>query len=106
MLTYTDIVAMLEETGLPYAYYQFAEGESPPPPFVIYLSYGSHNFSADGVVYQKVNQLAIELYTSKKDPDTEELLEDVLDTHELFYDKTETWIESEKLYEIVYELEV
>ena len=106
MLTYTDIVAMLEETGLPYAYYQFAEGESPPLPFVIYLSYGSHNFSADGVVYQKVNQLAIELYTSKKDPDTEELLEDVLDAHELFYDKTETWIESEKLYEIVYELEV
>ena len=29
-------------------------------------------------------------------------VEAVLDQHGIFYDKTETWIESEKLYEILF----
>jgi hypothetical protein len=105
-MSYEEITAMLAETGLPFAYHHFAEGESPEPPFLVYLIPGSNNFSADGQVWLKVKQLDIELYTDKKEPDLEDRLETVLDAHRLFYNKDETWIDSEKLYEVLYELEV
>jgi hypothetical protein len=105
-MSYEEITAMLAETGLPFAYHHFAEGESPEPPFLVYLIPGSNNFSADGQVWLKVKQLDIELYTDKKAPDLENKLEAVLDARGLFYNKDETWIESEKLYEVLYELEV
>lgn len=101
-----EIVEMLRGLGLPLAYHHFAEGESPEPPFLIYLIPGSHNFSADGIVYFKVKQLDVELYTDKKDIILEEKLEAVLEGRGLFYNKTESYIESEKLYEVLYELEV
>ena len=49
-----------------------------------------------------INDVRIELYTDKKEPATELRLETVLDNAGIFYNKTETWIESEKLYEVLY----
>ena len=97
---------MLAGLGIPLAYHHFAEGEAPTPPFLLYLSPGSDNFSADGRVYWKVSQLDVELYTNLKDPELEERLETVLDAAGLFYNKTESYIDSEKLYEVLYEMEV
>lgn len=101
-----DLVRLLEETGIPFAYDHFAEGESPDPPFICYLLPQSDNFSADGKVYLKVSSVNIELYTDSKDLFVEQKLEAVLDTHGIFYDKTEVWIESEKLYEVLYSFEM
>ena len=53
-----------------------------------------------------MKQLDVELYTDKKDIILEEKLEAVLEGRGLFYNKTESYIESEKLYEVLYELEV
>ena len=36
-MTYQDIVSMAEEAGLPSAYDHFAEGQSPDPPFLLFL---------------------------------------------------------------------
>lgn len=47
-MTLEELAGMLEETGFPFAYDHFAEGESPDPPFVYYLLPGSDNFAADG----------------------------------------------------------
>ncbi len=100
------IIAIMEETGLPYAYDHFAEGESPQPPFLCFLHPGSDNYAADGGVYFKVDQTHIELYTGKKDPEAEFRIEAVLDGHGIFYDKTEVWIGSEWLYEVLYSFEL
>ena len=100
-----ELMEIMKETGLPFAYDHFAEGESPNPPFITFLLPGSNNFAADGRVYMKINEVHIELYTDEKNPETEALVEDVLDEHEIFYEKTEVWIESEKLYEILYSFE-
>ena len=97
-----ELMEIMKETGLPFAYDHFAEGESPDPPFITFLLPGSNNFAADGKVYKKINEVHIELYTDEKNPETEALVEDVLDDHEIFYEKTEVWIESEKLYEVLY----
>ena len=100
-----DLMQLMEEIGLPFAYDHFAEGESPDPPFITFLLPGSDNFAADGKVYLKINEVHIELYTDEKNPETEALVEAVLDAHEIFYDKSEVWIESEKLYEVLYTFE-
>lgn len=99
------IVQIMNEIGIPFAYDHFAEGESPAPPFICYLLPGSDNFAADGRVYYKINEVNIELYTDTKDLSAEEQLEAVLDKHGIFYAKSETWIDSEKLYEVLYQFE-
>lgn len=98
-----ELLAIIKETGIPFAYDHFAEGESPDPPFICYLLPGSDNFAADGRVYFKINDVRIELYANSKDLSVEQKLEDVLDAHEIFYNKSETWIDSEKLYEVLYQ---
>ena len=97
-----EVLSILAEIGLPFAYHHFAEGESPDPPFICYLTPRSDNFAADGKVYYKIDEYHIELYTDRKDPELEDSVEAVLDGHGVFYDKSEVWIESEKLYEVMY----
>lgn len=105
-MTAEEVVKMITEMGLPFAYDHFAEGESPDPPFLVYLYPGAVNFAADGIAYFKINNLHIELYTDYKDIDLEEKVEAVLTKYGLFYSKSEVWISSEKLYEVLYQLEV
>ena len=105
-MTIEQIAAMLQETGIPFAYDHFAEGESPEPPFICYLLPGSDNFAADGRVYFKINEVRIELYTDKKDVSVEKQVEDALDDRGIFYNKSEVWISEEKLYEVLYSLDV
>lgn len=101
-----QIVKMLDEIDIPFAYDHFAEGESPDPPFICYLSPNSNNFAADGKVYYKINEIHIELYADYKDLSAEQKVEAVLNEHGIFYEKSETWIESEKLYEVLYSFEM
>ena len=101
-----EVVRIVSGMGIPFAYDHFAEGESPDPPFLCYLLPGSNNFSADGKVYYKIGQVNIELYTDRKDPLLEQKLEDALDAASIFYNKTEVWIDSEKLYEVLYQFEM
>ena len=105
-MNYEEINEMMLEMGLPFAYHHFAEGESPKPPFLIFLSPGEHTFSADNIMYHSFKKLDIELYTDEKSPETEEHVEEVLLRHNIYYTKTEVWIESERLYEVLYEMEV
>ena len=100
-----DLMDLLAETGIPFAYDHFAQGESPDPPFITFLLPATNNYSADGKVYLKVDVVHIELYTDEKNPEKEMLVESVLDARGIFYDKTEVWIESEKLYEVLYSFE-
>lgn len=85
-MTYDEVITMLEEAGLPLAYDHFAEGESPEPPFLVFLYPGTDNLFADDTVYQKINELNIELYTDAKDPETETRIEDILIAHDLPYE--------------------
>ena len=105
-MTIENLVEMLQKTGIPFAYDHFAEGESPKPPFICYLLPGSNNFAADGKVYFRINQVRIELYTDSKDLAVERKVEMVLDESSIFYNKSEVWIQSEKLYEVLYSFEV
>ncbi len=105
-MTYDEVMTLARETELPFAYDHFAEGESPDPPFLLFLFPHSDNFGADGAVYFKIDVLHFELYTDAKAPDIESRIEAVFDRHGLFYNKSEVWIAEERLYEVLYEMEV
>lgn len=100
------LLEIMAEIGIPSAYDHFSEGESPSPPFITYLLPGSDNFPADGRVYFRITEVHIELYTDEKNPEVERQVEAVMDAHGIFYDKTEVWIDSEKLYEVLYSFEM
>lgn len=100
-----EVTELLEQSGIPFAYDHFAEGEGPDPPFLCYRTPNSVNFSADGCVYFRVDVIDIELYTDKKDVALEQRLERLLSASGIFWNKDEYWIESEKLYEVIYEFQ-
>ena len=101
-MTLEELAGMLEKTGFPFAYDHFAEGESPDPPFLCFLYPQAAEFGADNIVYHSFSHLDIEVYTDRK----EQKVEAVLSAYELFYHKSEVWIEEEKMYEVLYELTV
>ncbi len=96
------LLAIVQEIGYPNTYDHFAEGEAPELPYILYLVPESNNFAADNYAYFKVNEVHIELYTDRKDLAAEQRVEAVLDRHGIFYNRSETWIESEQLYEVLY----
>lgn len=101
-----NLLNIMREIGFPFAYHHFAEGESPNPPFLLFLTPASSNFAADGKTYFKANEVHVELYADYKNPVLEEQVEAVLDRHGIFYNKTEAFIESEQLYETLYIFEM
>ena len=102
----TELVEGLKNLGFQVAYSHFAEGHVPKCPYIVLQGMGSDNFSADGRVYYKINEIHIELYTDCKDLSAEQKVEAVLDGYGIFYEKTEVWIESENLYEVLYTFEM
>ena len=48
----------------------------------------------------------VPIYTDYKDLSVEQKVETVLDKYGIFYTKSETWIESEKFYEILYSFDM
>ena len=68
---------------------------------------GTDNFFADGKTYKKITKLDIELYTDDKDWELEKKLEGILDKHDIAWEQTASeWLESEKMWESLYEMEV
>ena len=95
---------LLESTGLPVTYRAWPEGKAPPLPFICYLCTGSSNLYADASVYVHVAEVDVELYTRAKEPEIEAKVEAAL--HGFHWNKTETYIDSERCYQILYEIEV
>lgn len=105
-MTYKELADMIEGIGLPFAYYQFPEGTEQAPPFVVFFYSQIDDLYADESNYQRIVTLNIELYTAEKDFVSEAAVEAVLAENELTYYKEENYIDSEKLYQIAYEMEV
>lgn len=87
-----ELLKIIKEMDIPFAYDHFTEGESSDPPFICYLLPETDNFAADGRVYLKVNEVNIELYTDTKNLPVEQQVEAVLDKYGIFYERSEVWI--------------
>lgn len=98
------IKELLETTGLPVAYRAFHENEAPSLPYICFLDTASDNFFADGQVYMEIKKLQVELYTRHKDEVLEYKMKKVLSS--FLWQRTEEYIESEKCYQIIFEMEL
>jgi hypothetical protein len=98
-MTFKQLNTLLKSTGYPVAYYQF---EKPPNiPFIVYMDGGSDVYGDDFSNKITVQNYVVELYTDKKDLTAEGKVESVLNF--TGFNKSENYIDSEKLYQIVYE---
>ena len=105
-MTYEEIAQMIESIGLPYAYYQFPDDTQQAPPFICFFYGNSNDFGADDTNYVRVERLYIELYTDAKDFTLERRIESILNDHDLFFTRSEVYIDEEHLHETIYETEL
>ena len=102
----TDIKTMLAETDLPATYYSWPEKQAPTLPYLVWYLPSSDNFDADDQVYKHIETLHIELYTETKDFATEKVVEDVLAANGMVWERQESYIDTEHMYEVLYIMEV
>ena len=62
---------------------------------------GAGDFMGGAETVGRMNQFSIKKITAQNMP-----VKDTLDAAGLFYNKTETWIDSEKLYEVLYSFDM
>lgn len=104
-MTLTDLYNILTSTGLPVAYQTFKPEENVKPPCITYEAAFSQNFGADNHVYSPFTNVDIFLFEKTKDG-SEAILEEVLNANMIFWDKTETYENDEKVYQIIYEVKI
>ena len=106
-MTYQEVNTMLSEVGIPYAYNQFDNDTPQEPPFICFLyTDTSNDLFADNINYQKIRPLSIELYTDNKDFTLEAAVEQMLTSHELPFIRSETYLESERMFMVIYDTEI
>ena len=97
-----DMVKTIAEAAqLPWVKHHFAEPQEPP--YLIYMI-TRDDFYADDSNYQKIATVAIEYYFDEEDPETQQTIEENLPAAYTVSDPY--YLESEKMYEIIYEMEV
>ena len=101
-MTYKEVAAMVKNIGYPCAYYQFPEGTEQACPFICFYFTRSNDLSADDTNYQKIRQLAVELYTDNKDFTIEETVENAMNASGLVYSREESYIDSERMYMVTF----
>lgn len=108
-MTRAELEKVLKETGLPVAYRAFTAYQNrplPSPPYLVYLRAYARHRAADDRATVRTSSYQIELYTRKKDEKSEKLVEDVLNRHGFYYDMDEIYLESERVYQVVYNIKI
>ena len=101
-MTFKQVAKMIKDIGLPYSYYQFNNDTAVAPPFICYFYTGDNDLLADNSNYQKIENLVVELYTDEKDFANEALIETALNDAGLVYSREESYLDSEKMYMVIY----
>lgn len=105
-MTYREVKTMVESIGLPFAYYQFTNDTAVAPPFICFYFDESDDEPADNMNWAKIRTLYIELYTDEKDFELESTVETVLASNDQFFTRSETYLDSERMMMVSYEMQV
>ena len=103
-MTYLDVIAGMNSIGIPCVYHQWKE--PPPLPYAVIVHDDNEDFVADNHNYQDVGNYRLELYTAIKHPATEKKVEQWLKDHRMPYDKMEAFLDSEDMFQIIYEFQI
>lgn len=106
-MSISELYQGLVATGLPVTYYDWTTAEKVPDlPYIAYLFSYNRSLMADDTNLLDVGIFQVELYTDKKDLVNEKKVEDKLKELYLPYQKTETRLDTERMFQIVYEIEL
>lgn len=104
-MTLKELYAILQKTEYDVAYREFKGKHNIP--CIVYFETGRENEVADDTIYAQFKNVQIELYTTEKSREAEQKLENLLLQHEIIYEFSEVGkIESENMYEVVYEVQI
>jgi hypothetical protein len=103
-MTQAELYQALKSIGFPVAYGSFTNPVTPP--FITYQFAYSSDMIADNHNYVDIGNFQVELYTDKKDLTTEKKVQDKLKELGLPYRKFETYLDEEKMYQILYEIQI
>lgn len=101
-MTLEQLTALLLTLGIPVAYSHFDHPQKPP--FAVFYLLEDENMSADDGVYFTDSRFNVELYTRRKDPALERRVQRLLRDNGLYWEKAESFIESEGVYEVLYQI--
>jgi len=94
----------LKAIGYPVAYSHF--NQEVKAPYLTYLFTYDNDMMADNENYVEISNFQVELYTDVKDPAAEKKVQAKLKELRLPYGKSGTWIESEKMFQTVYDIQL
>lgn len=103
-MTQAELFTALKTLGMPVAYGEFTVPTVPP--FITYQFAYSNDKMADNQNYAEISNFQVELYTKYKDPASEALVQDLFKSLRLPYSKLETWLDSENLRQVIYEIQL
>ena len=99
-----DLYEGLVATGYPVAYRAFKSAQEPP--FIVYLFANSADLMADNENYQPLSDYQVELYSEDKELVAEAAVETALRGLGLAWSKSEAYIDTEQMVEILYEVRI
>lgn len=107
-MTNAELFSVLSESGIPFVYHEYDDKHGPIPsaPYGVFTMTSENAFYADGMMYFRTARYQVELYTKRKDPAAEKRVEDAMVGAGITFEKSEAYVQNEKLYQILYEIEV
>lgn len=91
----------VDENQLPIAYHHFTTPNQVPP-FIVYSIESYDSLKADDKVHCLINNYLVDLCTDIKNESLELQIEQLFDDNHIPYDKEESYIDSERIYQIRY----
>lgn len=105
-MTMAEFYTQLLTLKLPVAYSHFPADDAPQPPYIVYLHAYSSDMMADNQNYAGIGNYQVELYSKTKDATNETAIQTLLKSMGLPYRKTEAWLATEGLRQVVYEIQL
>lgn len=110
-MTYKEVADLIKTIGIPFAYDHFVAGDpdnpAPDPPFIcFYYDDKSDDLAADNTNYARIRPLTVELYTDNKDFTMEQTVENALNGAGLVFSRSESYIDTERMYMVAYMTEI
>lgn len=109
-MTYEEITQTVDDIAAAAdckcTYRQWPKDSAPDPDYILFYYLERDDMYADDEAYCKITALNLELYTNAKNIEKEQIVERAMHAADLTYQKSETYIDSEEMYEVLYETEV
>ena len=99
-----EVINLLNTLSIPAFYDKAPEGTSLP--FLTIHTEEPDNFAADNIVYCEKWNFRIDLYTVNKDLKLEAEIKNLLNENNIFWEKTEEFIDSQACWEVEFSFQV